>query len=68
MKTIGPKYDGVVLLVYSLSSLVMVVGAAGWITHIRVCLQNEQYLLLVAGAIAAPVGSVHGIGCWFGWW
>ena len=41
---------------------------AGWITHIVVCLQSEQWLLLIGGAIAVPVGVIHGIGCWFGWW
>ena len=40
----------------------------GMITHIIHCLQNEQYILLVAGAIGAPIGVIHGWGIWFGWW
>jgi hypothetical protein len=41
---------------------------AGWTTHIIVCIQTSQWLLLIAGAIAAPVGVVHGWGLWFGAW
>ena len=46
--------------------LMWLVAIAGWITHIVVCIQEEMWLLLVAGAIAAPVGIIHGIGTWFG--
>ena len=41
---------------------------AGWITHVVWCIKNEQFLFLIAGAIAAPVGIIHGWGLWFGWW
>ena len=41
---------------------------AGWFTHIFHCFQHAEYLLLIAGAIVAPVGSIHGIGLWFGAW
>lgn len=41
---------------------------AGWVTHIVVCIQNEQWVLLIAGALAFPIGIVHGIGAWFGAW
>jgi len=44
------------------------VGIAGLITHIVVCIQTEQWVLLIAGSLAAPVGVVHGIGHWFGAW
>jgi hypothetical protein len=44
------------------------ISLAGWVTHIVVCIQNEQWILLIAGAIAAPIGVVHGIGQWFGAW
>ena len=40
----------------------------GWFTHILYCFQQAEYLLLIAGAIVAPVGSIHGIGLWFGLW
>jgi uncharacterized membrane protein len=52
-----------------LASLVLgVATVCGWLTHIVYCFQNEKWLLLVAGAIAAPIGTVHGWGIWFGWW
>jgi hypothetical protein len=41
---------------------------AAWATHIIACLMSEQWLLLIAGAIAFPVGVVHGWGLWFGAW
>ena len=39
---------------------------AGWGTHVVYCIQNELWLFLFAGALAAPVGVIHGIGLWFG--
>jgi hypothetical protein len=41
---------------------------AAWGTHIVVCIKTGQYLLLIAGAIAFPVGIVHGFGIWFHFW
>ena len=40
----------------------------GWVTHIVYCFQNNEYILLLVGAIVAPIGSIHGIGLWFGVW
>jgi len=40
----------------------------GYITHIVVCIQDENWWLLIGGCLAAPVAIVHGIGCWFGAW
>lgn len=39
---------------------------AAWITHIVHCLMAAKYILLVAGALIAPVGVIHGVGLWFG--
>jgi hypothetical protein len=39
---------------------------AAWVTHIITCLLTAKYVLLLAGAIIAPVGIIHGIGIWFG--
>jgi hypothetical protein len=39
---------------------------AGWVTHVIVCIQTASWILLIAGAIAFPIGIVHGIGIWFG--
>lgn len=52
------------LLVLSL----LAVSIGGWFTHIVVCLQDEKWGFLIAGAIFAPIGVIHGIGSWFGAW
>ncbi len=39
---------------------------AGWVTHVIVCIQAASWALLIAGAIAFPIGIIHGIGIWFG--
>lgn len=41
---------------------------AAWGTHVITCIQNEQWGFLIAGALAAPVGIVHGVGIWLGAW
>lgn len=41
---------------------------AAWLTHVIVCIQTASWGFLIAGAIFAPVGVIHGIGCWFGAW
>jgi hypothetical protein len=43
-------------------------SVAGWITHVVVCLKAGSWGFLIAGAIFAPIGVIHGIGCWFGAW
>lgn len=60
-------------LMGSLGGLILVVSSVGvllapWIYHLVYCFQNEKYLLLIAGAIVAPVGWFHGFGAFFGWW
>ncbi|GAB9152992.1 hypothetical protein [Bradyrhizobium diazoefficiens] len=46
----------------------MVLAAAAWINHVVTCLNDGRTLLLIAGAIAWPVGVIHGWGIWFGFW
>ncbi|MDP1873671.1 hypothetical protein [Phenylobacterium sp.] len=41
---------------------------AAWLTHVIVCIKTGSWLFLIAGAIAAPVGVIHGVGVWFGAW
>lgn len=41
---------------------------AAWATHVIVCIKTSSWLFLIAGAIAAPVGIIHGIGIWLGVW
>ena len=41
-------------------------GIASWITHIIVCLNEEAWGFLIAGAIMFPIAIIHGTGLWFG--
>lgn len=41
---------------------------AAWLTHVIVTIQASQWIFLLAGAIFAPIGIIHGIGVWFGVW
>jgi len=41
---------------------------AGWMTHLYVCFTSAQWGFLIAGAIFAPVGIIHGWGIWLGVW
>lgn len=47
---------------------IFAVSLGGWFTHLVVCFQDEKWGFLIAGAIFAPIGVIHGIGCWFGAW
>ncbi len=47
--------------------LLGIASAAAWLTHVVVCLKAGLWGLLIAGAIFFPVGIIHGIGIWFGW-
>ena len=38
-----------------------------WLTHVFSTISNEQWVFLLAGAIFAPIGVIHGWGIWFGW-
>jgi len=48
--------------------LIAVVPFAAWLTHVINTIQNEEWVFLLAGAIFAPIGVIHGIGIWFGFW
>ena len=54
----------------TLAAIVAIVAASvgGWLTHIIHCIHSQEWFLLIAGAIAAPVGIIHGWGLWFNWW
>jgi hypothetical protein len=52
-----------------LFGLALVVWAfASWITHVIVCIKAGSWGFLIAGAIFAPIGMIHGTGVWFGAW
>jgi len=39
-----------------------------WLTHVVVCITQEAWMFLLAGAIFFPIGVVHGTGIWLGVW
>jgi hypothetical protein len=47
---------------------ILITCVAAWITHVVVTIKAGAYVFLLAGAIFAPIGVVHGIGVWFGVW
>lgn len=47
-------------------ALLVIASIGAWLTHIIHCLIYAKYLLLIAGALIAPVGVIHGVGIWFG--
>lgn len=57
--------DGLGAVVFVLALVVW--AAAAWITHVVVCLKTAAWGFLIAGAILAPIGMIHGTGIWFGW-
>lgn len=46
---------------------IFVWSIAAWLTHVVVCLKAGSWGFLIAGAILAPIGVIHGTGIWFGW-
>ena len=49
-----------------LAVIVILASIAAWFTHVFVCLSEEAWGFLIAGAIMFPIGIIHGIGIWFG--
>ena len=45
-----------------------IVSVAAWLTHVISCIETQQWLFLIAGAVAAPIGIIHGFGIWVGVW
>lgn len=37
-----------------------------WITHVVYCIATSNWILLVIGALAFPIGMIHGVMVWFG--
>jgi hypothetical protein len=48
-----------------LTTGVMLVFFAAWLTHIILGLMHGEWVWLVAGMVLFPVGIAHGIGIWF---
>lgn len=65
-------------VIFLISAVTLVLGSlAAWLTHVIVCLVRvfgndpdvdaiSTALILVIGALLAPVGVIHGILIWFG--
>lgn len=47
-------------------AILAIASIGAWLTHIIHCLIYAKYMLLIAGALIAPVGIIHGVGIWFG--
>lgn len=47
--------------------IVLVLGViAAWLTHIVVCIKTASWILLIIGALAFPIGIIHGVMVWLG--
>jgi len=46
--------------------VVLLSAIPAWVTHVIFCIQNQDWIFLLAGAIFFPIGIVHGWGLWFG--
>lgn len=51
---------------YALGLLIVILAIAAWVTHVLVCIKAAAWLFLIGGAIAFPIGVIHGVGIWFG--
>lgn len=52
-------------MIWVISAIALI---AAWLTHIIVCIKAQLWIFLLAGAIFAPIGVVHGLGVWAGIW
>ena len=43
---------------------ILLLSIATFLTHIIYCIQTQQWGILIAGAIAPPIGIIHGIMVW----
>lgn len=39
---------------------------SAWFTHVVVCIKAGSWGFLIAGAIFAPIGVIHGLMIWLG--
>lgn len=40
---------------------------AGWITHLVVSIQAQEWVFMIVGALLGPVAVVHGWATWLGY-
>jgi ABC-type nitrate/sulfonate/bicarbonate transport system permease component len=46
--------------------LTSLLGFFAWLTHVIVCIKTASWGFLIAGAIAFPIGVIHGFMIWLG--
>ena len=46
--------------------ILVIASVAAWLTHVITCISDDRWGLLIAGGIVFPVGIIHGVGIWFG--
>lgn len=62
------KYYNFGISGFTIVASIALINIAAWATHVIYCIDTERWGFLIAGAIAFPVGIVHGVGIWFGAW
>jgi hypothetical protein len=63
-KSTGETGVGVMLMVVAF----VLVPFAAWLQHLYTCFTEDRWGILIAGALFFPIGIIHGIGIWFGFW
>ena len=49
-----------------ITGCLVIASIAAWLTHIVTCLAYGLWGFLIAGAIAFPIGIIHGVMIWMG--
>lgn len=51
-----------------LASIALAIGTfACWVHHVVYTINHQEWILLAVGAFIPPVGIIHGLGLWLGW-
>lgn len=45
----------------------VIANICAWFQHVITCIQAEEWILLIVGAVVFPIALVHGWGIWLGW-
>jgi hypothetical protein len=56
------------LTIMAIQAVCLLIAFSAWITHVITCIKDDRIGLLIAGAIAFPIGVIHGWGIWLGFW
>ena len=47
--------------------IIVLIFIPAWFNHIIYCINTELWGFLIAGALFFPIGVIHGIELWFGY-